>query len=723
MAGNRSEWPSDLGPTLAKIRNNADLTQGDIAALEQKDASLAQSRISRIEKGTVKPSRPEIEAYLSAIDTDEAQDYRKFLDQSWENLQRPSFWNPQREDLWKAETCLQELNRLISPEVPEYLRRQADMHQERIQQEAEYLGSLKHSIAYVGSIGVGKTTAICYITGLILPKAEELGDKSVLSVGVDHTTVCEVGIKGGEKLGIKIEPHNPDEIDNLINDLCEEEIIKNNKERHENQKKFEEIFPQEIKRLLKNMAGLNDDENEEDSFSELVNSCQNKEILVTKFKEKLRLQDRKREEIWFEDKNSAWTGLEWLQETFNSINYGINKEVTFPRRIDVIVPDLTFSDSVLELEIIDTRGLDNEGTTIRQDIMDCLNNPRTLTVLCSRFDQTPSSQICNIIDNLIEGGSEEVLQDRTMILCLPHSEEAKKFKNPTTGKRVDSIEKAYSLKKKEVYNKIRLRLTDCDEKDIPVLFFNAESENEDPAKIFGDLLNKIGDLREASCSRLRSATNAINTLIDNQHEENAKKAHKKVEQSIKFFLDEWFPKTWKSPGYQRLTEEIKNSHPKTIRATIKRQGRYEKLNIYLILGKGTRDVAWYRTSPVFYGFTSVINNLKSDPIVKKYAETFLNEILVNWKIWREDFLSSTQALGEETFKMPLLYDLPFWGACNQEKGQKYKEKVINKLQEWFDSQGDLQKHLDDKIQEAWREKVLEKLARLINDERELEETD
>ncbi|MBO0350345.1 hypothetical protein J0895_14765 [Phormidium pseudopriestleyi FRX01] len=719
MAGNRSEWPSDLGPTLAKIRNNAGLTQGDIeTASEQPDVSLAQSRISRIEKGTVNPSKKEIKDYLGAIETKDALDYGKFLDQSWEKLQRPSFWNPQREDLWKAETCLQELNPLISPDAPDYLRCQAEMHQKRIQQEAEYLGSLKHSIAYVGSIGVGKTTAICHITGLLIPKAKKFALKNALSVAAGRTTVCEVGIKVGEKLGVRIKPQTPEEIDKSINDLCVQCFSENQEQQDREKADLGGIVPLEIKRLLLNMADLNDE-----GLSELVKSCKSPDSLVAKFKEKLRLQDRKREEIWFEEKNSDPTDMEWLKETFKAINYGNNPEVTVPKQMDVIVPDRVFSDSVFELEIIDTRGLDNEGTTIRRDIIDCLDNPRTLTVLCSSFNDAPSSQICDIIENLINEGSQKVLQERMLILCLPKNAEAEEITNPETGDFVELIEEAYEIKKKEVHNKIRPRLKDCDEKDIPVLFFNAQADEDDPSEIFDDLLKKIGDLRNRSCSRLRGTINASNILIQNQKEANSEKAYQKIRESVKNFLDKSSQNPLiLSPSYRCLIREIEKSHQKTILATMRRRGRYDNLDIYLLLGKGAREVAWVATNPLFHRFEGRIDVLKSDALVKEYAKEFVEEILVNWKIWREDFLSSTQAWGEEIFKTPLSDDYLLWWECNKYKGG-YKKDVVKKLEDWFDKKQDLQNHLNHQIQEAWEEKVLEKLEMLVDDGIELEETD
>ena len=63
------------------------------------------------------------------------------------------------------------------------------------------------------------------------------------------------------------------------------------------------------------------------------------------------------------------------------------------RRISVIVPKPVIEDeaslaiSSLAISIVDTKGID--GTAERDDLEFHLNDPRTITVLCSRFQRCP----------------------------------------------------------------------------------------------------------------------------------------------------------------------------------------------------------------------------------------------------------------------------------------------------------------------------------------------
>ena len=46
------------------------------------------------------------------------------------------------------------------------------MHRESILRTADYLSKLSHDIAFVGDLAVGKTTALSFISGLVLSETE-----------------------------------------------------------------------------------------------------------------------------------------------------------------------------------------------------------------------------------------------------------------------------------------------------------------------------------------------------------------------------------------------------------------------------------------------------------------------------------------------------------------------------------------------------------------------
>ncbi|OCQ97812.1 hypothetical protein BCD64_06865 [Nostoc sp. MBR 210] len=689
--------PSDIGKTLSDLRKAAKKKQADIA----KSLNVAQSHVSRIEKGKVTPTGQELEEYVKAIGTEEAQYYLKFL-KPWEILKRPSFRNPQRDNLWKAETSLKELQKLISEDAPDFLIRQAEMYDRRVREEAEYLTSLEHSIAFTGPVGVGKTTAICKLTGLLIPQEKQIIRQSVLAVGTGRTTVCEVGIRGGEKFGIRIKPQSLDEINKLVEDLY-------NNNNHDSEENPPEIISLEVQRLLFNMAGLNGK-----AFADLVQKHENLDTLRLNFLEMLNLQERTREEICFEA-NSNQIEIEWLKETFKQINYGNHKEFSVPQRVDIIVPSDFFNSSSYELEVIDTRGLDKDGTAVRRDLMECLSDPRALTVLCSRFKDAPSSEIFELINNLIQTGSEKLLKERVIILVLPQNDEAYNATN-NAGDPVDSKDEAYSLKCEEIRISLKSLVKEIDVNDIPILFFNAKPDEDNPSDVAKILIEKLDQLRYTCVQRLSSSVDAINILIKNQKEKNAREAYERVSKSLEIFLNNYQNKLlfFGSVHQKTLIPEMRKTHSGTLRAAIRRNGKLDKFDVYFLLGNGSRSVAWNATMSIFHELKGILKNLSGDDLIKEYAAGLITQILANWDEWHQDFLDYSEQISEQIFK-PHLIKSYIWDDCMLMKGSGFRNEVISKFQGWFNAyeQRHLHELLNAQIEKAWQEKVLGKLGNLI----------
>jgi len=62
---------------------------------------------------------------------------------------------------------------------------------------ATFLTRLDHNLAFIGDMGVGKSTAISFIFDLLVPPvlADKPTDRPILETGGGGTTICEVHIK------------------------------------------------------------------------------------------------------------------------------------------------------------------------------------------------------------------------------------------------------------------------------------------------------------------------------------------------------------------------------------------------------------------------------------------------------------------------------------------------------------------------------------------------
>jgi transcriptional regulator with XRE-family HTH domain len=190
-----------VGADLERLRRNAHggkLNQAKLADLLKAD----KSRISRIETGEIIPDSDEVIQIAEAIGTSESKDYAAYHKEQWTVLEKPPFWHPSRKELAQAEGFLSELDHFATkPQTTEAGRAQANLYRDTILAAAEYLRSLEHSVSFVGEIGVGKSSAICGLTGLLLPPETKAGAplsrRVALEAGSGRTTLCEVQLKAG----------------------------------------------------------------------------------------------------------------------------------------------------------------------------------------------------------------------------------------------------------------------------------------------------------------------------------------------------------------------------------------------------------------------------------------------------------------------------------------------------------------------------------------------
>src|SRR3954468_17456052 len=113
----------------------------------------------------------------------------------------------------------------------------------RLISEIDFIRHKEHGIAFIGEIGVGKTTALSFVTNLVTKnKGEE--PESIFPTGSGRTTVCEVAIKIAPAFGIAVDCLTEDQIRRLVTDLV-------------NGLKYgKNGLPSELERVIRSMADL-----------------------------------------------------------------------------------------------------------------------------------------------------------------------------------------------------------------------------------------------------------------------------------------------------------------------------------------------------------------------------------------------------------------------------------------------------------------------------------
>ena len=72
----------------------------------------------------------------------------------------------------------------------------------------------------------------------------------------------------------------------------------------------------------------------------------------------MNLRARTNSELWH-DSSSEKDPLRWIKEEFTKINHGRNPSFSVPRRINVLVPQMTLNgETPLNISVVDTKGVD-----------------------------------------------------------------------------------------------------------------------------------------------------------------------------------------------------------------------------------------------------------------------------------------------------------------------------------------------------------------------------
>ena len=132
----------------------------------------------------------------------------------------------------------------------------------RLEEIAEILSIEKYKLVFIGTIGEGKTTAICHLFNLIseFQVSKKIRGKTrsitevqeLLATGSGRTTICEVIIEAAPKTYIEIEPYSLEQMENMIIEFCESLADLENM-----QGEAKVMISKEIETAIRNVIDLN----------------------------------------------------------------------------------------------------------------------------------------------------------------------------------------------------------------------------------------------------------------------------------------------------------------------------------------------------------------------------------------------------------------------------------------------------------------------------------
>jgi len=695
-----------------QVREAAGIKQGELA----RKITWSPAVLSRIESGERPLAAEELKTVMDAIGTPEALQLSKALARDWGEIRRPPLDHADQDLLWEAEEICRKLIALKNhPEVRHAFERRLTEYIDDIKHTANLLLRREHDIAFIGSRGIGKSTSICKVTELEVPGPDGGPAVPVLEAGGGGVTICDVYLRSGHGYGLLIEPCSDDEIRAYVTDFAEHILKGNTIESEEDEEKEDDAqgIAQEIARAVRNLAALKVRREKgpdgkkiyRDEAKELAAKVGSVREYVVDVLTRMELHRRDRRDIWY-DPSIGKPPLAWLKDTFEQVNNGRHPDFTLPTRIEVIVPKMLLGPSDLSLRLIDTRGIDR--TAARADLERHFDEPHTLTVLCSSFNDAPSSAAYLLLERAKEAGIRR-LEMNAALLVLPRPNEALAVKDEA-GIRAGTIEDGYDLKSESA----SMALQALGLENITMGFFNAFGD--EPARLRNLLVESIGRIRQSFRTRIEEAITSARSLLLNHEQEQVQEILRSAARSMETWIS-------KNSGVPKLSGHVQDSlmsqiqiaYASTVRATVRREGEWPNLSYGHHLGYGARRLAVLALEPLVEKFKAVTENMEAN---SDYAEAkdLIQQARGVLESAFEDLLRKTQIMGQTAFKDALKLDPSLWVKCASEWGQGpgYRDRVAKWNEEWFTAEPrqKLEQELRDVVTREWSV-VLKRLSSLL----------
>ena len=308
-----------------------------------------------------------------------------------------------------------------------------------------------------------------------------------------------------------------------------------------------------------------------DKAKELAQQFPEERDLVIEIMARMELHKRDSRSVLYQS-STGKPPLKWLKDTFELINNGRHPDFTLPKRIEVVVKDKLLEHSECLVRIIDTKGIDNKETAARPDLEGHLKDLHTITVLCSGFNDAPSRNSWQLLERAKDIGIQS-LELNSSLLVLPHTGEALKEKDEDSGQYVESEEEGYERKAETVED----ALEPLGLRQLPVYFFNSYKDNVDQLRIF--LNQRLTAVRDSFRMELGETIADTERLLANHEQEQVQEVIRSAGKRIESWVNqhETLP-TINIHVQDDLINSMTQAHASTIRATIWRKGKWDKLD-------------------------------------------------------------------------------------------------------------------------------------------------
>ena len=662
---------------------------------------VSASVLSRLEASDVTDAKM-AKRYLDALGTPLAREIFEYHSRKWRHLEQPDFQHPDRETIWAAEQALQTLDKFERAEdFDQILLNPMNNLRNRITAEVDFIRHTEHGIAFIGEIGVGKTTALSFITDLLVGD----GDKktSVFPTGSGRMTVCEVAIRIAPAYGIAVESLDEEGIRLLVSDLVN------------GLASGKGGLPSELERVVRNMADVRrvttrarkpgDKPATIDHLKNLIDQIGDVDASIAEVVARMKLESRTGSQMILS--KDTEDSMEWLSSNISRINYGQHPDFSVPQRITVLLPLEALRETPYAVSVIDTKGV--EGTTQRVDLMSQIEDERTVTVLCCSFPDAPGNVPLSIMRDAVDSGSDAIEGNRICLLALPRVDEALKIIDDS-GNRPSSAEEGYAIREGQIAQQFATEGLP----NIPVNVFQMGSDS--PQDIWNWLIDRIHAIRDAKIARIQRHVAAANDLITNADVAKTREARTAIAETM-LKAAERVRKLGVvvRPAASNLVAEVKKTHQSSVAASVNRRGDWPQFSAAHILGQGVRRDIFLRTNDIYVRIDEAIQGLNDVFGHLSDVAQFLENLRDDIQEWRKELLLRVALAGRMLYAPHLQQASSLWRACQARygAGSGYRVDVSEQFQDHFDNDPDAMataEKVEAQVNALWNQMIIDRLV-------------
>ena len=538
--------------------------------------------------------------------------------------------------------------------------------------------------AFIGKIGVGKTSAICQLLGLQYTDVESGEVTDILKTGSGRTTVCEVSIEYAERYSVAIKPMPENEIKLTVSDFSEFIWNKIKRDVREDEEGGS-LLSEEMSRCIRNMLGLpikkerlDGKPKSTDMAVELAKDCNNIDELKDLMFSCLGIEQRTELEIWpTPDENRDWK--KWLKKNFAEINDGKNKKMSLPEKLIIRGPFLLGVNDI-NWTIVDTRGVD--GNVSRADLRKVIQEDGTFPIITSSFNDARA-----VLEMGCNSGQLEKLKRESVLLVLDRDEAHKVTDVDSSLPKNERVIEGRSIRAEQVSNRLQYDL----KWDGVIEFFDCKQERAE--KLWGLLSSRHEAYLSYYQQELSSVCSAINELLSAEEQRyiEFRKALQNLYLEWRQNADEATP-SWEHFG-KKLCHRLEKIHHRTLAASIRRNGIYSNLDFYeVVRALATKSANKFVIDEV-YQLQSALTQMAEEHGFDEFQDQISSELR---KIEREMQIFAEQVgdLATNVWVSCLGSKNDVWQDWDSEwgLGSGYKKRVLRKINEWVQSTESVEMH-------------------------------